>query len=127
MPWARTGLEILRTDDFRSGRLSRRGTYGVCFAAAWCPVTRRFVPRFVARRREFPGTLAIADITDLRDPLWDDFRIRITPSIVVFVEGVERQRLDGRRFFGIRESKWRRLVESLRAPSADPGAPNPAR
>jgi len=107
--WAATGLEVLGKADFTTGRLSRPGTYVVCFSAAWCPVTRRFMPRFVALKGTLPATIAIADITDLENPLWDDFRIRITPSIVVFRDGEVLQRVDGRRFLGITKSALSKL------------------
>jgi hypothetical protein len=113
--WASSGLEVLRTDDFPEGRLARPGSYVVCFGALWCPVTRRFVPRFAAKKGAVAGTLAIADITDNGDPLWDRFRIRITPSIVVFRDGVVAGRLDGRRFVGITSSAWSQLLETLAA------------
>ena len=103
-PWSSAGLEVLRTDDFPGGQLSRPGTYVVCFAAAWCPATRRFMPHFVAFRGSIPATLAIADITDNNDRLWEVFRIRITPSIVIFREGEPVSRIDGRRFIGITRS-----------------------
>jgi thioredoxin-like negative regulator of GroEL len=112
-PWASTGLEVLGKKDFQDRRLNRPGTYVVCFAAPWCPHTRRFMPRFVARKDALPATLAIADITDTENPLWDDFRIRITPSIVVFRDGVEQSRIDGRRFIGITTSNMAKLEEAL--------------
>jgi thioredoxin-like negative regulator of GroEL len=112
-PWATTGLEVLRTADFADGTLSRPGTYVVCFGAAWCPVTRRFMPHFIALQSTVPATVAIADITDLNDPLWDDFRIRITPSIIVFRDGNLLLRVDGRRFLGITRSALEKLHQSI--------------
>ena len=114
-PWATTGLEILHSTDFAGGRLNRSGTYVVCFSAAWCPVTRRFMPEYVALNGELPATLAIADITSLDEPLWEDFRIRITPSIIVFREGETVQRIDGRRFFGITKAMLAKLPDALSA------------
>ena len=111
--WSSTGLEVLVTKDFREGRLDRPGLYVVCFSATWCPVTRRFMPKFVAEKGTLPGTLAVADITDLNDPLWDDFRIRITPSIIVFRDGAAHLRVDGRRFLGITGSAMAGLHRSL--------------
>jgi hypothetical protein len=113
--WTSTGLEVLETRDFSSGRLSRPGTYVVCFGAAWCPVTRRFMPRFIVLNHQLPATLAVADITDLANPLWDDFRIRITPSIVVFRDGETLFRIDGRRFLGITKTSLAKLPELLAA------------
>ena len=59
------------------------------------------------------GTLAIADITDLNDALWDVFHIKITPSIVVFRDGAVWTRTDGMRFLGITHSALTKLQESL--------------
>jgi thioredoxin-like negative regulator of GroEL len=102
--WTPLGLEVFTRKDFPDGRLNRPGTFVVCFGAMWCPVTRRFMPKFLGLKGKLPGTLAIADITDTKDPLWDTFRIRITPSILVFRDGVVQMRVDGRRFFGVTKS-----------------------
>lgn len=114
-PWASSGLEILGEEDFSGTSLNRPGTYIVCFGAAWCPITRRFVPRFVRERGRLEGTLAIADITDRSSPLWETFCIRITPSIVVFRDGRETRRVDGKRFFGVTATALAKL-ESTRPP-----------
>jgi hypothetical protein len=114
-PWAATGLEVLWKADFADGKLNRPGTYVVCFAAAWCPFTRRFIPHFVSLNGTVPATVAIADITDLNDPLWDDFRIRITPSIIVFCGGTVQLRVDGRRFLGITRSALDKFQQSFNA------------
>jgi thiol-disulfide isomerase/thioredoxin len=111
--WEGAGLEVLRTSDFDVTRLRREGTYVVCFGATWCPPTRQFVPKFVARNGRLPAKLAIADITDRDDPLWDTFRIKITPTIVVFRNGTVADRLDGRRFVGLRDSDLDRLADLL--------------
>jgi thiol-disulfide isomerase/thioredoxin len=111
--WDGFGLEVLGIKDFVDGRLDRPGTYVVCFGATWCAPTRRFMPTFVAEKGSLPGTLAIADISDRNDPLWDVFRIRITPSIVVFQDGVVRTRVDGRRMFGITSRALSELRDTL--------------
>ncbi|MFZ0829658.1 MAG: thioredoxin family protein [Thermoplasmata archaeon] len=112
-PWSTTGLEVLGPRDFSGGRLQRSGTNVVCFSAEWCPVTRRFMPKFLALRGTLPALLMIADITDLKSPLWDDFHIRITPSIIVYREGEVFLRLDGRRFFGLRDPDMAKLAMAL--------------
>ncbi|MGA8302275.1 MAG: thioredoxin domain-containing protein [Thermoplasmata archaeon] len=113
-PWSSWGLEVLRTPDFRDGKLNRVGTYVVCFGAHWCSATRRFVPKFAAARGELAGTPAIADITDLKDPLWEAFQIRISPSILVFRDGSVQMRVDGKRYFGISRGAMARLEDALR-------------
>lgn len=111
--WESTGLEVLRADDFEATHLKRDGTYAVCFGATWCRPTRNFVPKFVARERRLPAKLAVADITDRKDPLWDSFQIKITPSMFVFRDGTPVVRYDGRRFFGLKDSDLDRLTDFL--------------
>lgn len=113
--WDSTGLEILRENDFSGVRLNRPGIYVVCFGATWCPVTRRFIPKLLAEKTKIGGTLAIADITDTHGALWDTFRIRITPSILVFQDGSVYLRFDGRRFIGVSSSELSRLVATVPA------------
>ena len=112
--WADTGLEVLGESDFSGTHLKRPGLFVVCFGATWCPVTRRFMPRFLDERMKLSGTLAVADITDLNSTLWDTFHIRITPSIIVFRDGEIRTRVDGKRFFGIGTSALSKLETALR-------------
>jgi hypothetical protein len=126
--WDRFGLEVLRSPDFDDQRLRRDGIYAVCFGATWCLPTRRFAPKFVARAPEFPGQFAFADITAMDEPLWDTFEIKITPTMVVFRDGVAVGRFDGRRVLGLREADLDRLTEMLgaltRAGTARPTDPS---
>lgn len=112
--WTSTGLEILVDKDFSGTRLNRPGVYVVCFGATWCSITRRFMPKFIAERGRLPATLAVADITDYDSLLWDAFRIRITPSIIVFREGEVQFRVDGKRFIGITGGALAQLESSFR-------------
>jgi thioredoxin-like negative regulator of GroEL len=117
--WAHTGLEVLHTADFEGVRLKRPGVYAVCFAATWCPPTQRFVPQFVARKGSAPASFAMADITDMEDPLWDSFHIDITPTMAVFQDGKVVGRFDGRPALALDErdlDKLTRLVKRLAAP-----------
>jgi thioredoxin-like negative regulator of GroEL len=118
--WESTGLEVLTTVDFDGTTLKRPGLYAVCFGATWCPPTRSFVPKFVARNGKVPGTLAMGDITEWEDPLWDTFGIKITPTMAVFQDGALVGRFDGRRMLGLRESDLDKLESLLRklSPSA---------
>jgi Thioredoxin len=120
--WESTGLEVLTTGDFEGTRLKRPGIYAVCFGATWCPPTQGFVPKFVARSGHLPGTLAMGDITEWEDPLWDTFKIKITPTMVVFRDGEPVSRFDGRRVVGLRESDLDKLATVLASLSRSPGS-----
>lgn len=115
--WDGLGVEVLRNVDFEGTHLKREGVYAVCFSATWCSPTRAFVPKFVSRAGTVPAAFAIADITDLDDPLWDTFRIKITPTMVVFRDGTPTGRFDGRRFVGLRDADLDRLDAFLKATS----------
>lgn len=120
-PWPPADLEALAATDFAGQRLLRPGRYIVCFGASWCPITRRFLPKFLAAREKLGGTLALGDLTDLASPWWETFRIRITPSVIVFRDGAVERRLDGRRFLGVTA----RALAGLEAPdgSTSPRGP----
>ncbi|MCI4324368.1 MAG: hypothetical protein L3K00_00550 [Thermoplasmata archaeon] len=60
-----------------------------------------------------PAHLAIADITGVKDPLWETFSLRITPSLVTFEDGKLVSRLDGRRFVGLDRGDLARLREMV--------------
>ncbi len=79
--------------------------------ATWCRPTRGFVPKFIARNGALPAKLAIADITEWKDPLWEWFHIRTTPTILVFKHGTSLGRFDGRRFIGLRDSDLDRRAD----------------
>jgi hypothetical protein len=126
--WDTLGLEVLRSGDFEGATLRRGGAYAVCFGATWCLPTRVFAPKFAARNGQIPAHLAMADITEWDDPLWDVFRIRITPTLVVFREGSSVGRIDGRRVVGLRNSDVDRIAGLLGAPTgAVAGLVSPAR
>ena len=117
--WSGLGLEVLGSSDFEGGRLRRPGRYVVTFGATWCPPTRRFVSTFREWVKGIDAHPAIADITDLESPLWDVFSVKITPTLVCFVDGSVAFRLDGRRWIGIRERDLR-SVERFLSGTASP-------
>ncbi len=93
--------ERLTENDFPRGRLARPGTWAVAFLADWCPFCRAFEPGFLGISTEGRFTLAVADLTSEASPLWDDFRIEIVPSVVVFRDGDPIHRADGRPGYGL--------------------------
>jgi len=85
----------LEPSDFESKRLKKSGTMIVLFAAEWCPFCRRFSSIFnsvLAEKRMVGG---LADLTDLENPLWEEFGIDVVPSVMVFNEGELVYRKDG--------------------------------
>lgn len=121
--WASAGLEVLGPADFDGDRLRRQGRYVVTFGATWCSPTRHFVPKFKEWSKEVDAIPAIADITELESPLWDVFRIKITPTVVCFLDGSAAFRSDGRRWIGIRARDLRSVAEFLGSTPRPPVPP----
>jgi hypothetical protein len=118
--WVDSGLEVLGSADFEGERLRKPGLYVVTFGAEWCPWTRRFIPKFRAWTAGMKATPAIADITDMNSPLWDTFQIKITPTVVCFVDGSAVYRANGHRWIGIREREFQSVLDFMAKGSATP-------
>jgi hypothetical protein len=125
--WQGLGLEVLGSSDFDGTNLRRDGVYAVCFGATWCLPTRGFAPKFAGQHR-LPGVaLAMADITQTSNPLWDVFRIKITPTMIVFRNGLPVGRIDGKLVLGLRGPDLERLgvlLAGLSHPTTAPSAPS---
>jgi thioredoxin-like negative regulator of GroEL len=89
------GIMKLGSSDFDGKRLKKAGILAVLFAADWCPFCRRFSPIFdsVLAQKSMPG--ALADLSDLENPLWETFDIDVVPTVMVFSEGEVVYRKDG--------------------------------
>ena len=62
----------------------------VMFTTDWCGYCRRFTPHFA----RVPGGHHV-DISDDDDPLWDDLRIRVVPTVLLFDGGSVVARWEG--------------------------------
>ena len=67
----------------------------MAFLASWCPFCREFLPRYAERVGSAPGTLALYDLSDVDDPVWERFHIDVVPTLIGFESGTERWRVDG--------------------------------
>jgi thioredoxin 1 len=86
-------LERLGADSFRQGRLVRPGTWAVAFLAEWCPFCRDFAPRFASLAGDV--RIAVGDLTDEENPLWEEFGIEVIPTVILFRDGAPVLRRDG--------------------------------
>jgi thioredoxin-like negative regulator of GroEL len=88
-------MEKLQADAFQEDRLLREGTWIVAFLADWCPFCQRFRPQFLAVEGGNRFQIAIGDVTSEESPLWEDFRVEVVPTVVVFREGRPVFRVEG--------------------------------
>ena len=85
----------LHLADFDGDRLKSTGTIPVLFYAEWCPFCRRFYAEFSEALNSKGIRWAEVDISDVNNPLWETFGIRIVPTVIVFREGQLVFRRDG--------------------------------
>jgi thioredoxin 1 len=106
-------VERLGPDAFDGDRLRRRGTWAVAFSADWCPFCRAFVPEFEALRGTGPFEIAIGDLTDEENPLWERFDVDVVPTLVAFRDGAAIFRRNGRLGAGLDAADLTALREAL--------------
>jgi thioredoxin 1 len=114
-------METLEPAALSDGRLDRPGTVAVLFTASWCPFCRRFEPRFASLEGRVGGALAVADLTDEENPLWETYRIEVVPVVVGFVDGRPAWRFDSPLGVGLGEKDLDEVRAKLGA-APGPGA-----
>ena len=67
----------------------------ILFRADWCPFCRKFKPLFDSYERKTTIQLAEAVIDNEDDPLWDEYNIKIVPTMIAFRNGQPIARRDG--------------------------------
>ena len=119
------GLMSVRTElgpsDFESKRLKRSGTLAVLFAAEWCPFCKRFSLIFDSVLSEKKMAGGLADLSDLENPLWEEFGIDVVPTVMVFKEGELVYRRDGVLGRGLPDNMMDEVVLKLPAGSKATG------
>jgi thioredoxin 1 len=88
-------MEHLGLDAFEGQTLRRDGRYAVVFDADWCPFCRAFRPKFTPLEGSPTFRTGRVDLTDLENPLWEQFEIEIVPTIIAFRDGEVVLRIDG--------------------------------
>jgi len=88
-------LEITTVRDFRREVEESDETTVVLFTTSWCPFCRRFKPKFVEAATKADIRCVMAYIDDWDNPLWDEYRVDVVPTLVLFEEGKPAYRRDG--------------------------------
>lgn len=110
-------MEPLAPGDTEGLVLRRPGHWVVAAVASWCGFCRTFRPKFEAREGAWSAHLGTLDLSDLQDPRWDTFGIRVVPTLLEFRDGRLVSRIDGRRFRGLKESDLDEMGRRLAAAS----------
>lgn len=89
----------------------------VLLAAKWCGYCARFLQNLQSYNPDGNINMILTDADDPDESLWDMFRIRLVPTLVVLHQGREIFRRDGRPGVGLRLSD---LEEAVKAVSSVP-------
>src|SRR3990170_1242896 len=81
----------------------------VLFYASWCPFSRRFLPIFEKYSEKRPQSCMQVKIDD-KAKLTEKYLIDVVPSVLVFVQGTVKKRLDGEPGEGLNEKQLKKLL-----------------
>jgi len=84
------------------------------FLASWCPFCRRFQPVFETVAKTSGTAWASVDISDEANELWDEFRIVIVPTVVIFKDGKAVWRKDGIAGRGLSENVVKEAIGQMK-------------
>jgi len=104
----------LHASDFEGQRLKNHATVPVLFIANWCFFCRSFHPQFEIAMKNKGIEWAVADISDMDNPLWETFEISIVPSVIVFKNGELVSRKDGVPGRGLSTRTIDEVIEELK-------------
>ncbi|MCK5548674.1 MAG: thioredoxin family protein [Thermoplasmata archaeon] len=106
-------MRKLAPKDFKGKDLKTDAPTGVLFYAKRCPYCQAFKPIFTALRPK-GFKLALADISDEDNPLWEIFGIKVIPTLIAFRAGKPFWRKDGARLQGLKEKDLGEMVSALK-------------
>ena len=104
-------LEITTVPDFRREIEKSPGATVVMFTTSWCPFCRRFKPRFVEAAAKSDVRSAMVYIDDWENPLWDEYKVDVVPTLVLFDKGRPIYRRDGTMGRGLGDQDLSAIVE----------------
>ncbi len=84
----------------------------ILFAAKWCGYCARFLGTAKDFKPSSDAQLFLIDADDPDESLWDDYKLRLVPTLIIFQSGKQLFRKDGMSGIGLRSSD---LTEVLNA------------
>lgn len=89
----------------------------VLFSAHWCGYSERFLKAARSYEPSYNIELFLVDTDDPDESLWDDYQIRVVPTLVVMESGKEVFRKEAVPGPGLRETQLVEALNFLRASS----------
>jgi len=89
------------SDDFNEGKLLKDGRALVFFYTEWCPFCRRSFPHLKNLKSSDNHSIYRADISDVNNILWNTMAVKVVPTLIIFENGSEVWRRNGRYLEGL--------------------------
>ena len=89
--------------EFES-RVKTPGRHLVVFAAKWCGFCSRFIDQAKSLQNTSAVNILLVDVDEPDESLWDEYSIKIVPTVLVFEGGKTVFRRDGKSFAGLKMS-----------------------
>lgn len=86
-------MELLNKDTFKSA--IENGIVVVDFFAEWCSPCKQLAPFLNKKEEEFPSVKFFKVDTDENDSLTSLYQIRSLPTVIIFKNGKEEERIVG--------------------------------
>jgi thioredoxin 1 len=86
------------------------------FYASWCPFCRSLLQVFDEAASESRFACVKVRIDDYNNPLWEEYSITAVPTVILFVEGKLKERLDanlGRGLSSEKLAEWWKKFETV--------------
>lgn|ERR1700733_1122180 len=96
---------------------SEPGAHLIVFAAKWCGFCSRFIEQAKSFDNPTDAELFLVDADEPDESLWDDFSIKIAPTIMVFKDHEIIFRRDGRSGAGLKIGDLERALSELSSAS----------
>jgi thioredoxin 1 len=106
-------IEVTTVSDFRREVERASEPTLVMFTTSWCPFCRRFKPKFVEAATKADVRSVITYIDDWENPLWDEYKIDVVPTLVLFEGGKPAYRRDGILGRGLGEKDLQNILAHL--------------
>lgn len=82
--------------------------------AQWCGFCQVFKPTFLSSLANQGLQLALVDLSDWENPLWEVFDLKVIPSVVCFVDGKIVARKEGKLGVGLSPGDMHDLLDEFR-------------
>ena len=84
------------------------------FAAKWCGFCSRFLNEARALDSKVGDELFLVNADEPDESLWDQYSIKIVPTIIIFKDGKQAFRRDGRSMAGLSEKDLTQAIDQLK-------------